>query len=47
MDSAIQPGHDNDIYIAGYSDAILRFIAERGDDGQLMHVENVDKVQFL
>ncbi|KAL5022413.1 hypothetical protein ScPMuIL_001568 [Solemya velum] len=36
------PEHDNDIYISGYSDQILRFIAERGDGGQLTHVENID-----
>ena len=42
MDKTIEPGHDNDVYIAGYSDQILRFIAERGDGGQLVHVERID-----
>ncbi|KAJ8317249.1 hypothetical protein KUTeg_005153 [Tegillarca granosa] len=40
----IQPEHDNDIYISGFSDQILRFIAERGDGGQLMHVEKIDEL---
>ena len=31
----------------GYSDNILRFIAERGDSGQLNHVENIDKAYGL
>jgi telomerase protein component 1 len=35
--------HYNDICIAGYSDSILRFIAERGNQGQLIHIENIDK----
>ncbi len=44
ISSTIQPEHPNDIYLAGYSDQILRFIAERGDSGQLTYVENIDKV---
>lgn len=39
--------HPNNIYIAGFSDQILRFIAERGDTGQLNHVENIDKAYSL
>jgi telomerase protein component 1 len=35
--------HENDVSISGYSDAILRFVAERGNQGQLIHVENIDK----
>ena len=35
--------HENDVSIAGYSDAILRFVAERGNQGQLVHVEHIDK----
>ncbi|XP_064629950.1 telomerase protein component 1-like [Lineus longissimus] len=35
-------GHPNDISIAGYSDQILRFIAERGHGGQLLYVEKID-----
>ena len=43
VSSTIIPEHPNDIYLAGYSDQILRFIAERGDTGQLTYVENIDK----
>ncbi|XP_077996822.1 telomerase protein component 1-like [Glandiceps talaboti] len=39
--------HPNDIYIAGYSDQILSFIAERGDAGQLAHVEKIDEAYKL
>ncbi|XP_065832327.1 uncharacterized protein [Oscarella lobularis] len=39
--------HENDVFIAGYSDQILRFIAERGGGGQLAHVENIDKAHRL
>ena len=35
--------HENDVSISGYSDSILRFVAERGNQGQLIHVENIDK----
>ena len=45
--SSVQPEHPNDIYLAGYSDQILRFIAERGDDGQLTYVQNIDKAYNL
>ena len=37
-----QAQHSNDIYLTGYSDQILRFIAERGDSGQLTYVDNID-----
>ena len=47
IDKSIEPGHDNDVYIAGYSDQILRFIAERGDGGQLLHVEKIDVAYSL
>ncbi|KAK3095524.1 hypothetical protein FSP39_015646 [Pinctada imbricata] len=40
---SIKPEHENDIFISGFSDAILRFIAERGEGGQLMHVEKIDE----
>ena len=43
ISSTILPEHPNDIYLAGYSDQILRFIAERGDSGQLTYVDNIDK----
>ena len=35
--------HENDINICGFSDAILRFVAERGNKGQMTHIENIDK----
>ena len=44
---SVTPGHENDIYLAGFSDQILRFIAERGDDSQLTHVQNIDKAYNL
>ena len=47
VSSTITPRHENDIHLAGYSDQILRFIAERGDSGQLNHVENIDKAYNL
>eukprot|EP01119_Soliformovum_irregulare_P015829 TRINITY_DN4519_c0_g1_i1.p1 TRINITY_DN4519_c0_g1~~TRINITY_DN4519_c0_g1_i1.p1 ORF type:complete len:1529 (-),score=494.33 TRINITY_DN4519_c0_g1_i1:1256-5488(-) len=34
--------HPNDIMINGFSDSILRFVAERGDVNQLRYVENID-----
>eukprot|EP01105_Mastigella_eilhardi_P019923 TRINITY_DN470_c0_g1_i2.p1 TRINITY_DN470_c0_g1~~TRINITY_DN470_c0_g1_i2.p1 ORF type:complete len:2366 (+),score=662.97 TRINITY_DN470_c0_g1_i2:216-7313(+) len=34
--------HPNDILVAGFSDSILRFIAERGDTNQLQYVEHID-----
>ncbi|KAH3757178.1 telomerase protein component 1 [Pelomyxa schiedti] len=34
--------HPNDILVSGFSDAILRFIAERGDTNQLQYVEHID-----
>ncbi len=37
----------NDIFLSGFSDAILQFIAERGNDGQLLHVENIDNAHNL
>lgn len=43
VSDTITPKHENDIHLAGYSDQMLRFIAERGDSGQLTHVENIDK----
>ena len=47
LSSTIKPQHENDIHLAGYSDQILRFIAERGDSGQLTYVENIDKAYEL
>jgi telomerase protein component 1 len=40
--------HPNDVYIAGYSDQLLRFVAERGDGGgQVDFVDNIDKLYRL
>ena len=47
VSSTIKPEHENDIFLAGYSDQILRFIAERGDSGQLTYVNNIDKAYNL
>lgn len=47
ISGTIKPEHENDIYLAGYSDQILRFIAERGDSGQLTYVDNIDKAYNL
>ncbi|GFO40942.1 telomerase protein component 1, partial [Plakobranchus ocellatus] len=38
----VDPRHHNDVYISGYSDALLRFVAERGDSSQMNHVEKID-----
>ena len=47
VSSTIKPEHENDIFLAGFSDQILRFIAERGDSGQLTYVDNIDKAYNL
>ncbi len=47
VNSTIKPNHPNDIYLAGYSDQILRFIAERGDSGQITYIQNIDKAYDL
>eukprot|EP01127_Copromyxa_protea_P014003 TRINITY_DN3838_c0_g2_i1.p1 TRINITY_DN3838_c0_g2~~TRINITY_DN3838_c0_g2_i1.p1 ORF type:complete len:2315 (-),score=541.03 TRINITY_DN3838_c0_g2_i1:41-6064(-) len=39
--------HPNDIQITGFSDQILRFIAERGDTNQLQYVEHIDEAKRL
>lgn len=36
-------GSPNDVLITGFSDHVLRFIAERGNDKQLEYVRNIDK----
>jgi telomerase protein component 1 len=33
----------NDVMIAGFSDAILRFVAQRGDSTQTQHVDNIGR----
>jgi telomerase protein component 1 len=35
--------HEMDVCISGFSDSILRFVAERGNQGQLVHIDNIDK----
>ncbi|XP_076330930.1 telomerase protein component 1-like [Tachypleus tridentatus] len=35
--------HQNDVYISGFSDQLLRFVAERRNGSQLTFVENIDK----
>jgi len=39
--------HPHDIQITGFSDQILRFIAERGDTNQLQYVEHIDEAKKL
>ena len=47
MSCTTAPQSPNDIHLSGYSDQILRFIAERGDSGQLTCVQNIDKALHL
>jgi len=39
--------HPLDIMITGFSDQILRFIAERGDQNQVQYVEHIDEAKNL
>ncbi|EDV28934.1 uncharacterized protein TRIADDRAFT_52303 [Trichoplax adhaerens] len=39
--------HENDVYVTGFSDQILKFVADRGGDGQLINVENIDNAYKL
>lgn len=39
--------HPNNVFLHGFSDQLLRFIAERGNGGQLNYVENIDKKYSL
>eukprot|EP00727_Mastigamoeba_balamuthi_P007200 m51a1_g310 hypothetical protein (2394) ;mRNA; f:402502-410085 len=39
--------HPHDVLVSGFSDAILRFVAERGDAAQLQHVEHIDVARAL
>lgn len=39
--------HHNDVHLSGFSDNILRFIAERGGSGQMTYIENIDKAYVL
>jgi telomerase protein component 1 len=37
----------NDVMIAGFSDAILRFVAQRGDSTQLQYIDNIARTHNL
>ena len=37
-DSSTDP---NNVFVSGFSDAILRFVAERGNENQLAYVEKI------
>jgi telomerase protein component 1 len=39
--------HPYDIQITGFSEQILRFIAERGDNNQLQYVEHIDEAKKI
>eukprot|EP01133_Synstelium_polycarpum_P005272 gene5272-6110_t len=40
--------HPNDVQISGFSDSILKFIAERGGaDQQLLYIERIDEIKKL
>ncbi|KAG1680650.1 Telomerase protein component 1 [Nymphon striatum] len=41
-DDSVKSNHINDVYISGFSDQVLRLIAERGGNGQLMMIEKID-----
>ena len=47
ISSTITASHENDIHLAGYSDKILRFIAERSDAGQMIYIERIDEAYNL
>ena len=39
--------HPNDVVITGFSDAILKYIAERGDANQLHSIEHIDEARGI
>ena len=39
--------HPNDVTIAGFSDAILRYVAERGDGTMLSYIQHIDDIKNL
>ncbi|XP_022253025.1 telomerase protein component 1-like [Limulus polyphemus] len=43
FNSLAETVHQNDVYISGFSDQLLRFVAERGNGSQMTFVENIDK----
>ncbi|XP_064416478.1 telomerase protein component 1-like [Latimeria chalumnae] len=45
--SYMKPIHPNDVVLYGFSDQILKFVAERGSSRLLDHVEKMDKVHGI
>lgn len=41
------PVYANDVFVSGYSEQILRFIAERNDFSQLEYVRSIDQIKGL
>jgi hypothetical protein len=39
--------HPNNVTISGFSDAILKYVAERGDGNQLGYIQNIDQAKGL
>src|SRR3990167_9686972 len=39
--------HPNDILVSGFSDAILKYVAERGDGNQLEYIQHIDVAKNL
>jgi len=39
--------HPNDVVITGFSDAILKYVAERGDANQLHSIEHIDEAKGI
>jgi len=42
-----EQNHPNDVQISGFSDAILRYVAERGDGNQIQYIQHIDQVKAL
>jgi len=45
--SCTEGGSPNDVLITGFSDHVLRFIAERGNDKQLEYVRGIDRTKRI
>eukprot|EP01090_Pellita_catalonica_P022069 TRINITY_DN8444_c0_g1_i1.p1 TRINITY_DN8444_c0_g1~~TRINITY_DN8444_c0_g1_i1.p1 ORF type:complete len:910 (+),score=188.39 TRINITY_DN8444_c0_g1_i1:83-2812(+) len=39
--------HPNDVMISGFSDSILKYIAERGDSNQLHYIDHIDQAKNI
>jgi len=39
--------HPNDILVSGFSDAILKYVAERGDGNQIEYIQHIDEAKNL